>query len=67
MIPRATGIDMTVALGITAAIGEISRFSSPGKLVSYFGLNPSVSHPAYRLPSMAASPSRAGPMPVPCW
>jgi len=37
-----TGIDMTVALGIAAAIGEISRFPGPDKLVSYFGLNPSV-------------------------
>lgn len=37
-----TGIDMTVAVGIAAAIGEISRFPGADKLVSYFGLNPSV-------------------------
>jgi transposase len=30
------------ATGILAAIGDISRFDSPGKLVSYFGLNPRV-------------------------
>jgi len=30
------------AVGILAAIGDISRFSSPRKLVSYFGLNPIV-------------------------
>jgi transposase len=37
-----TGIDMTVALEISAAIGAISRFPSPDKMVSYFGLNPTV-------------------------
>ena len=37
-----TGVNVTVAIGILAAIGEISRFPSPQKLVSYFGLNPRV-------------------------
>src|SRR5512132_1890621 len=37
-----TGINLTVAAGLMAAIGEIGRFRSPQKLVSYFGLNPSV-------------------------
>jgi transposase len=37
-----TGINATVAIGIWAAIGDITRFRSPQKLVSYFGLNPSV-------------------------
>lgn len=37
-----TGINLTVAAGIVAAIGDIGRFSSPQKLVSYFGLNPRV-------------------------
>lgn len=37
-----TGINLTVAAGIVAAIGDINRFSSPQKLVSYFGLNPRV-------------------------
>jgi transposase len=36
------GVDMTVALGLLAAIGDIARFTSPEKLVSYLGLNPSV-------------------------
>ena len=36
------GVDATVALGLLAAIGDIARFSSSEKLVSYFGLNPSV-------------------------
>jgi transposase len=34
------GVNMIVASGIVAAIGEISRLKEPQKLVSYFGLNP---------------------------
>ncbi|GAA10277.1 transposase [Acetobacter tropicalis NBRC 101654] len=37
-----TGVNVTVASGIVAAIGDISRFSEPQKLVSYVGLNPRV-------------------------
>ncbi|WP_282611295.1 IS110 family transposase [Pelagibius sp. Alg239-R121] len=37
-----TGVNVTVALSIVAAIGDIARFPSPEKLVSYFGLNPRV-------------------------
>jgi transposase len=37
-----TGVNMTVAAGLMAAIGDIGRFKSPQKLVSYFGLNPRV-------------------------
>ena len=37
-----TGVNLTVAAGIVAAIGNIGRFNSPQKLVSYFGLNPRV-------------------------
>jgi transposase len=36
------GMNVTVAAGLVAAIGDIRRFSSPQKLVSYFGLNPRV-------------------------
>jgi transposase len=36
------GVDMTVALAMKAAIGEVTRFDEPQKLVSYLGLNPSV-------------------------
>ena len=35
------GVNITVAIGLLAAIGDISRFPSPQKLVSYFGLAPS--------------------------
>lgn len=37
-----TGVNLTVAVGVMAAIGDIARFASPQKLVSYFGLNPRV-------------------------
>ncbi|MBI2718968.1 MAG: IS110 family transposase [Rhizobiales bacterium] len=37
-----TGVNLTVAAGLMAAIGDITRFRSPQKLVSYFGLNPRV-------------------------
>ena len=37
-----TGVNLTVAAGLMAAIGDIERFKSPQKLVSYFGLNPRV-------------------------
>lgn len=37
-----TGVNLAVAAGILAAVGDINRFSSPQKLVSYFGLNPRV-------------------------
>ena len=36
------GVDMVVALAMMAAIGEVTRFDEPQKLVSYLGLNPSV-------------------------
>nr|WP_246732530.1 IS110 family transposase [Bradyrhizobium yuanmingense] len=39
---RIIGVNSAVAAGIVAAIGDISRFNSPPKLVSYFGLNPPV-------------------------
>jgi transposase len=46
-----TGVNATVAMSVLAAIGDIRRFSSPQKLVSYFGLNPQVrqsgDRPAY--------------------
>jgi transposase len=36
------GIDVVVALGLSAAIGPITRFAGPDRLVAYMGLNPSV-------------------------
>ncbi len=37
-----TGINLTIAVGLVSAIGDVGRFSSSEKLVSYFGLNPRV-------------------------
>jgi transposase len=37
-----TGVNVTVAAGLLAAIGDILRLPSPQKLVSYVGLNPRV-------------------------
>jgi transposase len=50
-----TGVNLTVAAGLVAAIGDIGRFKSPHKLVSYFGLNPRVRQSGLGLPIMAAS------------
>jgi len=36
------GLALTSAVGLKAAIGDIRRFKAASKLVSYFGLNPSV-------------------------
>jgi transposase len=36
------GVNCIVAIGLIAAIGDITRFASSEKLVSYFGLNPRV-------------------------
>src|SRR6188472_1649140 len=36
------GVDVTVAMAITSAVGDFSRFGSPEKLVRYLGLNPRI-------------------------
>jgi transposase len=33
------GVDATVALSIVAAVGDVGRFRSPERLVSYLGVN----------------------------
>jgi hypothetical protein len=57
------GLDMIVATALVAAIGDVSRFGSPQKLVSYLGLNPSVrqsgSGPAYHGRVSKQGPGRA--------
>ncbi len=35
------GVDMAVASGAAAAIGDLRRLSAPSKLVGYLGLNSS--------------------------
>lgn len=37
-----TGVNLIVAAGLVAAIGDVRRFADPQKLVSYVGLNPRV-------------------------
>jgi transposase len=57
------GVDAIVALSIVAAIGKITRFRTPDKLVCYFGLNPRVrqsgGHPASHGPITKAGPGQA--------
>src|SRR5215467_4846667 len=57
------GLDKIVATALVAAIGDVSRFGSPQKLVSYLGLNPSVrqsgSGPAYHGRISKQGPGRA--------
>ena len=59
------GVNVNVALSVLAAVGDIQRFSSPEKLVSYFGLNPRVRQsgdkPAYhgRISKQGRSNARA--------
>ena len=36
------GVDALTAISVVAAVGDFTRFDSPGKLVSYLGLNPKV-------------------------
>jgi transposase len=36
------GVDALTAISIVAAVGDFTRFGSPGQLVSYMGLNPKV-------------------------
>jgi transposase len=36
------GVDFVVAISLTAAIGDVTRFPSSGRLVSYLGLDPRV-------------------------
>ena len=39
---RFTGVNLIVAAGLAAAIGDVRRFPDPQSLVSYVGLNPRV-------------------------
>jgi len=59
-----TGVNLTVATGLMAAIGDITRFKSPEKLVSYFGLNPRVRQSGVVPPIMAGSARSDAAMPV---
>jgi transposase len=60
------GVDAIVALSIVAAIGDITRFRSPDKLVCYFGLNPGSGNPAGTRPATGGSPRPAPDTPAAC-
>ncbi|MEY9895830.1 transposase [Bradyrhizobium sp. USDA 326] len=62
-----TGVNLAVAAGIVAAIGDISRFNSPQKLESYFGLNPRCGSRDWEPPITVASARSAAVMRAPCW
>jgi hypothetical protein len=57
------GVDAIVALSIVAAVGDVTRFRTPDKLVCYFGLNPRVrqsgGHPASHGRITKAGPGHA--------
>ena len=55
-----TDVNLTVAAGLMAAIGYISRFHSPQKLVSYFGLNPRVRQSGLGMRTSKANQARTG-------
>jgi transposase len=54
------GIDMVVAVGLLAAIGPVDRFTSPGRLVAFLGLNPSV-HQSGNNPARHGRITKQGP------
>jgi transposase len=61
------GVNINVAAGLVAAIGDIRRFSSLQKLVSYVGLNPRVRQSGLVWRSTAASASVVAAMRAPSW
>jgi len=46
---KLAGLSLVTTYALVAIIGDIRRFATSGKLVSYLGLNPS-SSPVHRLP-----------------
>jgi transposase len=61
------GVDATVALSIVAAVGDFTRFRTPERLVSYFGLNPRVRQSGGQPASHGRIPRPARRMPAGCW
>lgn len=54
------GVDMAVASGVAAAIGDVRRFEDPTKLVGYLGLSiRAPASPARDPCTMGGSPNRA--------
>ncbi len=62
------GINMIVAAGVLSAIGDVSRFASPEKLVSYLELDPRVRQSGDRAaPARAHQQTKDAPMRAGCW
>ncbi|HVA05774.1 MAG TPA: IS110 family transposase, partial [Acidimicrobiales bacterium] len=53
------GVNLTTAAAFMAAVGDIGRFESPGRLVSYLGLDPKV-HQSGVVPARHGSISKQG-------
>ena len=63
-----TGVNLTVAAGLVAAIGDIGRFSQPAEAGELFRPEPARAPVgARRSPITAASARSAAAMPAPCW
>ncbi|WP_236960082.1 transposase [Methylobacterium durans] len=62
-----SGINVTAATGLAAAIDDVGRFSSQQKLVSYFGLNPARASGLGLAQHTGASARLGAAAPVPCW
>jgi transposase len=62
-----TGVNLTVAAGLMAAIGDIARFKSPRSWSAILGSIRGCANPVSALPIMAGSARSDAATPVPCW
>jgi transposase len=60
------GVDVTVAMSITAAVGDFSRFASPNQWSAIWASTRGSSNPAASRQATAGSPSRAARTPAGC-
>jgi transposase len=61
------GVNVNTAATFMASVGDIRRFSSPRRLVSYLGLDPRVRQSGTLPPAMAGSPKPGPPKRDTCW
>ncbi len=61
------GADALTAISVVAAVGDFTRSDSPGKLVSYLGLNRKSASPGTRPPRTGTSPRPAAPRSAASW
>ena len=60
------GLSLVTAIALLGAIGDVTRFKTPRRLVAYLGLDPRVASPATSRPSTARSASKAPAMSAAC-